>query len=498
MSSKEDFRMKLRMGLVLAGSLAVLSGACAGGGAGGTAGTEAPGPAAAGGETLAQGERPRENQFTREAADHLEQAEAAGAPDAAQPHYQAAVTSAQQAIDADPRNPLPWHQQGRAYIGLGDFVMADSALDVAEELRPIYRIETEGMRERAWIDLYQEAVPLVNGGDYEGAIEVFEKANAIYRERPEVMVTLGQIYAQTEQPEKAIENFRAAQEVIGSERVEQMDSATAADWREQGEQLPTLIANAYMQAGDYPAATNAIRELLAQDPENPEFLRQLASLYVQMEQPDSARPLYDRLLAVGGMTNTEYYQIGVGFYQMDDYDAAADAFRQAAEASSTDRDAVEMWARSLQLGLPPVGEGEDPASPEVLAELEGAAERWMELDPNNRNAYLILAQTTNRMGNDQRAGELVRAIEALDVLVQNLQLQRYRDGGGIVSGSVQNVSRPAGSPIDLTVTIYDAQGNELGSQSTQVSAPAADATANFQVDFQSDVAIAGYTYDIGG
>jgi tetratricopeptide (TPR) repeat protein len=277
-----------------------------------------------------------------------------------------------------------------------------------------------------------------------------------------------------------------------------MDSATAADWREQGEQLPTLIANAYMQAGDYPAATNAIRELLAQDPENPEFLRQLASLYVQMEQPDSARPLYDRLLAVGGMTNTEYYQIGVGFYQMDDYDAAADAFRQAAEASSTDRDAVEMWARSLQLGLPPVGEGEDPASPEVLAELEGAAERWMELDPNNRNAYLILAQTTNRMGNDQRAGELVRAIEALDVLVQNLQLQRYRDGGGIVSGSVQNVSRPAGSPIDLTVTIYDAQGNELGSQSTQVSAPAADATANFQVDFQSDVAIAGYTYDIGG
>jgi tetratricopeptide (TPR) repeat protein len=485
--------MKLRIGLVLAGSLAFVAGGCAsGGGSAEPAADRTPTPGA---ETLAQGERPRENQYTREAAGHIEQADAAATPDEAQTHFQAAVTATETALAEDPRNPLPWYQQGMAYVGLGDYAMADSALSMAEELRPVYLIETEGVRERAWISLYQEAAPLVNSGDLEGAVALFEHANEIYQGRPEVMITLGQIYLQLERPDDAISNLQAAQAIIDSDRVEEMDSATAADWREQGEQIPTLIAQAHMESGDYGAAASAIRGLLAEDPENPTYLRNLASLYVQLEQPDSARAMFERILARPGLSSVDYYQVGVGYYQMEDWGAAAQAFQQAAEASPRDRDAIEMWARSLQLGLPPAGDTET-ASPADLQALSSAAERWIELDPNNRNAYLMLAQAANRLGEGERAGQLVQQIEDLEVLVANIQFQRYREGGGIVTGSFENVSLDPGTPITMTVTFYDANGAEVGTESVTVNAPAQGATASFQVDFNSEQAAAGYGYEL--
>ena len=35
----------------------------------------------------------------------------------------------------------------------------------------------------------------LGSGDYAGAAEVLEKANLIYKKRPEIMIVLGQIYA---------------------------------------------------------------------------------------------------------------------------------------------------------------------------------------------------------------------------------------------------------------------------------------------------------------
>jgi tetratricopeptide (TPR) repeat protein len=486
--------MKLRIGLVLAGALAVVVSGCAAGGGGG-ASTEAVIPTA-GGEVLAQGERPREDQYTRSAIDHLEQAEEAETPEAAAPHLRAAVEAAQQAIDADARNPRGWYLQGLAYIGLDEYVEADRALTRAEELRPIYQIETESIREQAWIQAYQQAAPLVNEGRYAEAVPIFERANAIYQGRPEVMFMLGNLYTQLDEPGKAVDNLQAARELIESDRIEDMDSTTQASWREQAEQIPVLITQALMQSGDFPAAIQAIRGLLADDPDNVGYMQNLASLYIQLEQPDSARAIYDRIAARSGLTNVDHYQIGVGLYQMEDFEGAAEAFGRAATASPMDRDAVEMQARSLQIAHSPGSEGDDTPRP-VLERLRTAAAQWVELDPNNRNAYLVLAQTENRLGNSVRAGELVDAIEDLSVLMQTLELQRYREGGGVVAGVIQNVSLETGSTLTLTVDFYDVRGTRIGSQQTQIQVPAPDNTAAFQVTLDSQQLIGGYGYTLG-
>lgn len=484
--------MNLRFGLVLSSALTFALGGCAA-----SSGSSAPAtaPEVTGGAVLAQGERPREDENTRAAEDHLEQAGAAATPEEAAPHYQAALQAAQAAIQGDTLNPLAYRLAAEANLGLGNYEEAGAMFDDAERLRPIYVIETERTRELAWIDRYQAAAPLVNSGDFEGAVVYLEQANAIYQGRPEVMVTLGQLYAQLGDFDRSVENFEAALDIINSERINEMDEETAASWREQGEEIPVMIAQSLVNAGRYDEAVVALKELIAQDSTNLSFRRTLGSTYVRMEQPDSAKAVFDDMMGIGGMNSAEYYAIGVGYYQMEDFVSAARAFEAAADASVNDREALEMWARALQIEYPAGGDAPTPPAG-VLESLRTAAERWLELDPNNQNAYLILAQTVNRLGDEDRARDLVGAIEALPVTVEGIQLQRTSTGGGIVVGTVRNKTAAAGTTATVEVTFYTPDGTVMGSQTARVQLGAAETSQDFRVDFDTTEYVGGYSYEV--
>jgi hypothetical protein len=142
-----------------------------------------------------------------------------------------------------------------------------------------------------------------------------------------------------------------------------------------------------------------------------------------------------------------------------------------------------MEARSLQIDS-------------AYAEIPPVGERWVELDPNNQNAYLILAQAVNKAGDSERAQELVSTIEGLEVTVDNLQLQRYPNGGAQVTGGVKNVSLDPGTPVTLDFTFYDAAGNVLGTQSTTVQVGEQDMSEVFQLEFDSTERVDGYGYEL--
>lgn len=488
--------MNLRMGVILATALLALGGCAAS-----TSGGGAASPSLPRGETLEQGERERQTDETRNAQGAIEagqEAEEAGNTDAAMASYRQAVASAEQAIAADPTNPLAHRLLAVAYMGTGEYFKADSALTRAEELRPIYQLETERIREQEWVELYQQAAPLVNAGDYAGAAEVFEKADAIYDKRPEVKAFLGQLYVQLGENEKAVPLLRDAIGIIEGEEGQAMmetDSTTYASWVETGEQLPVYIAQALMASERYGEAAQELRTLLAEDPGNMSYLRQLSSLYVELEQPDSARATYDDMLAMDGLEAQDYYAVGVGLYQMNEYVAAADAFAQAVEVSAYDRDALEMEARSLQLAFPT---GEDAPTPPAgtLERLERVSQRWAELDPANRNAYLILAQTENRLEKGEEAGSLVQRIEQLPFFVTNLQLQRYPDSGAMVVGQVVNQSMDEGATATIRFTFFDAAGNQVGSEDASIVLPAPEGTQPFQLEVETQSHVDGYRYEI--
>lgn len=470
--------MKSRFGLVLALALGFGLAACAGGGTG-----PSTAPARPAGEVLAQGERPRQDGNTRAAQRALEAAEAADDEAQAMALYEEALAAAELSIAGDSTNPLPHRQAAMALMGLERWVEADEFLSRAEELRPIYQFETEGIRERAWIGLYQEAIPLVNSGDYEEAAAIFEDANAIYDRRPEVMVTLGQIYAQLRRHDEALTQLDNAMSIItDEERIAEMDSATVAAWKEQGAVIPLTRAQVLADAGRFEEAVVAFRALHEEAPEDNMISRNLAAILVQMGKTEEAFAVYDTLMTRPDLTSQEFYSIGIGFYQGDEWTRAAQAFQGAAEQNVKDRDAMEMWARSLQL---------DSAYADVLT----PAEQWIELDPYNQNAFLILAQAVNLAGDEDRARELIQAIEAMPIHVNNLQIHRFGEGGAQITGSMTNKSLDEGASVTLTFTFFDEAGDALGDASTTVTAAAQDMATVFQVEFASDQVVGGYGYD---
>jgi tetratricopeptide (TPR) repeat protein len=154
---------------------------------------------------VAQVERPRETNNTRAADDALEDGDDARDDAERQGYFQTALTSAQAEIAANPRNPLGYRLGALAALALGQYEVAGGYFDRASELYPLYEVEDRPMREQTWIDLYQQAGPLLDSGDYAGAAVFYENAHAIYQGRPEIMVTLAQIYASIGEYDRAVE-----------------------------------------------------------------------------------------------------------------------------------------------------------------------------------------------------------------------------------------------------------------------------------------------------
>ena len=474
--------MKIRLGLVLMLACGLGLAGCASGG-GGSGGGAATGPSTPGGEALAQGERPRQTENTRAAQRYLNAGDDADEPGEARVHFEQALTSAMAAIAEDGRNPLAHRQAALANLALEDYSAAGTHFDHAAELRPIYEFEDQGIRERAWIDLYGRASPLVSAGDYEAAVPIFENANAIYSERPEAMVTLAQIQASLGNHDSALKNIASALAIINSDKINEMDSTTAASWREQVEIMPTLRAQIFAAAGRFEEAVEAFRGLVAADPDDLISARNLAGILIQMGDEEGAFAEYEKLMARSDLAAGDFYTIGVGYYTGSDYTRASQAFEAAATRNVNDRDALEMWARSLQL---------DSAYVAVPA----VGDRWMELDPFSQAGYLVMAQAVNQNGDDQRARDLIAAIEELVVQVGDLQITRFAEGGARVSGSVGNKTLDQGTTVTFTFTFYAPSGDPMGTVTQQVTVGAADMKEVFQVEYSTAEQVGGYGYTL--
>jgi tetratricopeptide (TPR) repeat protein len=273
----------------------------------------------------------------------------------------------------------------------------------------------------------------------------------------------------------------------------------AASWKENAQEIPVTIAQAYISAKRYDEASAALRGLVEANPDNLLYARNLANIYAQSNKPDSASAVYGRLLTRPDVTPSDLYQIGIGLYTIDKFAEAAGAFAKGAATAPKDRDAFEMWARTLQLAQTRSGQ---EATPEQLVELIRAAEGWVALDPDSRIGLLILAQSVNKAKDEAKVQALVQRMEALKVGVTDLQLRRGGNGGADLSGTIENYTAPQGTVLTLTFTFFDKAGNTLGTATAQslTGAPNKDAPGKspFTATFKSDKTVDGYTYTIGG
>lgn len=498
--------MKFRNRLLVAGSLAFFAAGCAGGATGG-----APRPAAASGggagalppgvplpsaAPVETGESERDDEFTRAAQDFLNRgftAQTQGDEAAALSAFQEAVRQAELAVQADQLNPKAHILLGEAAVEAGEWTKAGNGYAFAMELRPAYIEDLKAFREQQWVKLYNAGIPFINSADYASAIEVLSAADKIYSERPEIKFILGQLYAQEGQYEEAIYAMEDARDVVNSPRIQEVDSATAANWLAGAEDINPTIAQSLLMLERYEEVVPVLQDLIAERPDEFPYVFSLADAYRELDRTDDAIGLYNEVAARPGLGAAEYLQLGIGLYQLEVYRDAAQAFMQAADVAPYDRDALELGVNSLQLEY--VGNQEAEASEAEVEAWVDMAERWIDLDPNNPQSYTALAQGLSRTGDTERAPELLNAAESLTFSVRNLQMTRTRSGATIV-GSVSRLKDEAPGTVSLSFSFYDAAGNVIGTQVESVELPAGQgAMANLNIDFQGE-GVEGYGYSV--
>jgi len=433
----------------------------------------------------AQVQRPRDTDNTRTADRALERGDDADDEAERQAQFQEALTAAQAEIAENPDNPLGYRLGARSALALGQYELAGEYFDKATELYPLYEVEDLPMREQTWIDLYQQAGALIDTGDYEGAAVIFENAHAIYKQRPEVMITLAQIYASIGELDKALDFIDQVNAFMDSDAASGVDEAMLAGWQEQAASLRELRAQVLAADNRLAEAADAYRELREANPENHDYTLRLAMTLMDMGNQTESLALYDELLSGSGTTGPEYYMAGVGFYQADDFEKAVRGFSSAADRNPRDRDALEMWARTLQLDS-------------AWTEIPPVAQRWLELDPDSQSGWAILAQSANQAGDTETTQAAMTSLQALQVAVEQLELQRFGSGGGVVGGTVLNKTLDPGSSVTLEFTFYGENDSEMGTVSVPVTVGDVDAPVQFEAQLDSQDAIGGYSYELTG
>jgi tetratricopeptide (TPR) repeat protein len=477
--------MNFRFGAAVALGVAVLVGGCASSGE-----TRAPESALIQYEEdelpdwvneLPEGIEPRDNDHTAQASLYLLQAPAAGDEEQRRQRFQEGLEHARAGIQADPENPQSYFQAGEALLGLERLEEAMEMFDRAEELYPRYILETIGYREQAWIEEYNEGVEYLQAGDTDAAIRQFERAGIAYQHRPEAFLNLGATYAEMGRFEEAIEAFGKVLEVVEGPWMDRIDEEMRDEWREMARPVRTNRAQLLFRIERYAEAAEAYMVLMEMEPDNLDYMTSYASALVASGQGDSAADIFDELLAREGLDAADYFTIGVGLYQMEEYEAAASAFRMSFDVVPNHRDTAFNLAQSLYLS-------------EAWEELAEVTEHLLEVDELNELAYRLRANALLQLGQEEAAMEIYTTGEELPIVMSEIGLQAA-GADVILAGQISNFGAEPGTQVRIAVTFWGTDGSEVGTAETTVRFEAQGEARAFQVDVPAGDFF-GYSYRV--
>lgn len=433
-------------------------------------------------QDLPEGTPPDDNDHTGEATLFLVQAMQAD-EDRAQELYRQALEAAEAGIEADPENAQSYYQAGEAHLGLGNLEEAARMFDRAEEIYPRYVIETEAVREEAWIEEFNRAVEISEEeGDREASAEYFERAHTIFQGRPEAMLNLAEIYSAQERYQEAADLYGQAIDIMTGPRAEGMDEEYLETWDEFLGIAYFNRAQLLFRLEDYDEAAEMFEAVLDRDPENLEAVANLAASLVAAGREDEAEDLYNELLDNPDLEPSDYFMIAVGLYQSEAWPEAARAFRESWERVPQNRDAAFNLAQSLYLA-------------EEWQDLVDITDEVLELDRFNETVYRFRAQALVQLENQEAAVQTLEEMEALPFYVSALELHP-QEGGASVVGQVTTRQGEPGTSVDLRFYFYDAEGTEVGTADTSVELPQPDEAVQFQADLQSDQPIFAFRYEV--
>ncbi len=431
---------------------------------------------------LPEGEPPRDNDYTNEAALFLFQVEGQELPESVENLYRQVLESAQSGIQLDPTNAQSYVQAGQAYLGLGDHAAADEMFDQAEEIYPRSLLETNFFRETEWIQIFNGAVAAMTE-DLSSGLAAMELAHVIYQGRPEAMMQLGGMYMEAGRSEEALDVFNQAEDLIeGPIGQREEDPLVLTALQESLEIVRFNQAQILFELERYQESAEVYQELVEEDPNDLMAYSNLGAALVAGGDADGASAVYSDLLARPGLSVTDYNTIAVGAYNGDLFVQAAQAFGRAYEALPQSRDFIFNQVQSLYLA-------------EAWDQLLEVAPRLIELDTHNQNGRRFLVQAFVGLDRMQEAAPILDEMEALPFEISGLLLQPV-DGGYVIPGLLTNRNSDAGSTAEIRFRVYDGGGLEIGSQDVSLMLGEVEQSVEFQVDFPTTAEVIGYHYEV--
>ncbi|HSJ33131.1 MAG TPA: tetratricopeptide repeat protein [Longimicrobiales bacterium] len=400
----------------------------------------------------------RDTKETREASKYIGLAMTKQEPAEQADMYRQAMEHLRPAMTSDAENAKVWLLAGTALAALGEIQEADQAFIRAQQLNPDYADQIMAERESAWVVAFNQGIQLMDQQQYPEAIAALEAAQSIYSMRPEGLMNLGALYANSGEHEKAEQALVLAIEATQGPLFETLQPEQQAEW---------------------------VR------------FRAMAKANIGQIQA----------------------QQGIVSFEAEQFDSAAARFLRAAETNPQARDYWFNYGQALWAMTTPLEESLATATPpdsarigaqltELYGKIQAAAQKSREFDPNNEVLYLMEART-HRMGGDisgdeakkeaghQAALKLLEAHDALTVLVDEVSALPDAEGNVQIRGVVKNVKAAEGSTVTLKFTLLDSDGAAIGQQDVTVTVPAADMSVPFEATTTAEGEVAGWKYVIG-
>ncbi|MGD8699770.1 MAG: CDC27 family protein, partial [Gemmatimonadales bacterium] len=356
------------------------------------------------------------------------------------------------------------------------------------------------------------AQELSSSGDTLGALQAYRNAYAIYDREPHPAFqfashcvtqaqlvesdSLRQVYL-----EEAIWGFREA-----AAATRRSDTLTEEERRDFAGSATANVAQILAYQDRLLEAAEVYQRYLAEYPDDAQARSRLASFLAMRiseiqsslehtEDPAEQETLraridslgrrassqYSALLAMEGvdLEADEYHDMGIGLYQLEQWEDAALAFRKALEQQPYRPESLELLAHALY-----AAERYDTVVP--------VAELLVERYPHDIGSLALLANAYREMERTEKALVVFERREALPLGITELDLQ-----GGAAIGWVENLKLEPGTPIEIEFTFYDDAGNIIGSGRLSIAAPAESDRTPFRVTPEAPAAEAsGITYRV--
>lgn len=464
-----------------------------------------------------QGQPPRHNSYSERAEQRLALA-TLQTGEMAESSYKEALAAALESIMVDPNNANGWLIAGQASVGLRDYVAADTLLERAQQLYPGFADEVERAREVAWAGAYNRGVEAYNENRIEDAIAEFKEADRITRVYPDQLMVLGFLYQQLNRFEEAADAYFRAIEIYKRGMPANFEPERQAEWLRDRETAFLEAGRLAELLGRPQDAIEAYRGLIEAVPDHLDGKIRLAALLAEQGDSEAATAIFDEVRGAGDLDENQLFTLGVGFFQANQFEFAADAFQRLSELNPESRDVGYNLAQSLLLLVRDVQNAMADATTaadslarrqelyNVLERLAAATEHTRRLDPYNRDVLLLQTRAYQSLSQtapdpevarewSEKLVDIIEIHESLPFEVANVAVAP--SGSQLaLTGQVQNLASTAGTTIQLRFTLVGQGGRVAGTGTVPVTLGDVGTATEFRLEIAADGDVNGWKYEL--